>query len=187
MEERYKYIAITYPISNNMVDLIFQCLKFKGKEFVLLNSFLKLLRVVFSFQWCYIETMCIYSFCVAPEWFYCIFTTQIDAELVLPTMRSATEKLFTLIALGKEDFRAVVQHVVKTFEMKYKYFVQNISGMDELFEVSFSPLASTGKPLSRWELRVCPLNYIDLSPPAVVHVCMLVHWWCNCIIGYIVL
>ena len=64
-------------------------------------------------------------------------------------MRSATEKLFNLISLGKEDFRAVVKHVVKTFEMKYKYFVQNISGMDELFEVSFSPLASTGKPLSR--------------------------------------
>jgi len=64
-------------------------------------------------------------------------------------MRAATEKLLNLIAQGKEDFRAVLQHVVKTFEMKYKYFVKNITGMDELFEVSFSPLASTGKPLSR--------------------------------------
>ncbi len=30
------------------------------------------------------------------------------------------------------------------------YFVENILGMDELFEVSFSPLAATGKALSRY-------------------------------------
>lgn len=74
---------------------------------------------------------------------------QIDPELVLPTIRAATEKLLNLIAQGKQDFQAVLDHSVKTFEMKYKYFVSNITGMDELFEVSFSPLASTGKHLSR--------------------------------------
>ena len=80
---------------------------------------------------------------------------QIDPELVLPTIRAATEKLLELIAQGKQDFQAVLDHSVKTFEMKYKYFVSNITGMDELFEVSFSPLASTGKPLSRYALAYC--------------------------------
>ena len=82
---------------------------------------------------------------------------QIDPELVLPTIRAATEKLLELIAQGKQDFQAVLDHSVKTFEMKYKYFVSNITGMDELFEVSFSPLASTGKPLSRYALAYCTL------------------------------
>ena len=68
---------------------------------------------------------------------------------MLPTIRAATENLLNQIALGKEDFNTVLENVVSTFEMKYRYFVQNITGMDELFEVSFSPLASTGKPLSR--------------------------------------
>ena len=84
---------------------------------------------------------------------------QIDPELVLPTIRAATEKLLELIAQGKQDFQAVLDHSVKTFEMKYKYFVSNITGMDELFEVSFSPLASTGKPLSRYALAHCALWY----------------------------
>lgn len=64
-------------------------------------------------------------------------------------MRAATEKLLNLIAQGKEDFRLILKHTIRIFELKYRYFVQSISGMDELFEVSFSPLASTGKPLSR--------------------------------------
>ena len=85
--------------------------------------------------------------------YYCPY--QIDPELVLPTIRAATEKLLELIAQGKQDFQAVLDHSVKTFEMKYKYFVSNITGMDELFEVSFSPLASTGKPLSRYALAYC--------------------------------
>lgn len=86
----------------------------------------------------------------AKQLFYVINVLfQIDPELVLPTIRAATEKLLNLIAQGKQDFQAVLDHSVKTFEMKYRYFVKNITGMDELFEVSFSPLASTGKPLSR--------------------------------------
>ncbi|XP_013414482.1 DNA topoisomerase 3-beta-1 [Lingula anatina] len=74
---------------------------------------------------------------------------KIDPDLVLPTMRSAVEQQLTLIAHGRANFDAVLQHALKIFEMKFKYFVQNILGMDELFEVTFSPLAASGKPLSR--------------------------------------
>lgn len=88
--------------------------------------------------------------CISSHVLYILHAIQIDADLVLPTIRSATEKLLNLIALGKEDFNAVLENVVNTFEMKFRYFVKNITGMDELFEVSFSPLASTGKPLSRF-------------------------------------
>ena len=74
---------------------------------------------------------------------------QIDPDLVLPTMRSAVEQQLNLIAHGKAEHQDVLQHGINIFHLKFKYFVQNIAGMDELFEVSFSPLAATGKPLSR--------------------------------------
>ena len=38
---------------------------------------------------------------------------------------------------------------LKSSRKNSKYFVENIIGMDELFEVSFSPLAASGKALSR--------------------------------------
>ncbi|CAH1786482.1 unnamed protein product [Owenia fusiformis] len=74
---------------------------------------------------------------------------KIDPELVLPSMRSAIETQLNLIASGKADFHAVTNHVKMIFSQKFKYFVSNIVGMDELFEVTFSSLASSGKPLSR--------------------------------------
>lgn len=74
---------------------------------------------------------------------------QIDIELVLPTMRSAVEKQLNLIAQGKAYFDDVLKHALNIFCLKFKFFVENICGMDELFEVTFSPLAATGKPLSR--------------------------------------
>lgn len=74
---------------------------------------------------------------------------QIDEELVLPTMRSAVEKQLNLIALGKANFEAVLKHTVDIFRLKFEYFVKNIDGMDQLFEVSFSPLSASGKAHSR--------------------------------------
>lgn len=64
-------------------------------------------------------------------------------------MRSAVEQQLNLIALGKACFNVVLEHALEIFRLKFKYFVNSISGMDELFEVSFSPLASSGKPMSR--------------------------------------
>lgn len=75
---------------------------------------------------------------------------QIDPELVLPTMRSAVEEQLNLIALGRADFHAVLQHTVEIFKQKFHYFVQSIEAMDQLFEVSFSPLSASGKAHSRY-------------------------------------
>ncbi|XP_076061847.1 DNA topoisomerase 3-beta isoform X3 [Oratosquilla oratoria] len=74
---------------------------------------------------------------------------KIDPDLVLPTMRSAVEEQLNLIALGNADFDSVLRHTLEIFELKFQYFVKNIEGMDQLFEVSFSPLSASGRPLSR--------------------------------------
>ncbi|KAK9732423.1 Toprim domain [Popillia japonica] len=74
---------------------------------------------------------------------------KIDQELVLPTMRSALEEQLNLIALGKANFNAVLQHTVEIFRLKFQYFVKNIDAMDQLFEASFSPLSASGKAFSR--------------------------------------
>ena len=69
-------------------------------------------------------------------------------------MRAAVEEQLNLIAMGKADFEAVLSHAIDIFTKKFKYFVENIVGMDELFEVSFSPLASSGKALSRYTIAL---------------------------------
>uniref|UniRef100_A0A9L0S6Y5 DNA topoisomerase n=1 Tax=Equus caballus TaxID=9796 RepID=A0A9L0S6Y5_HORSE len=142
---------------------------------------------------------------------------KIDAELVLPTIRSAVEKQLNLIAQGKADYRQVLGHTLDVFKRKFHYFVDSIaetpppsrpgtyttdprlhvvafpparpvtpstyqrgglpgpggydsrlhcslSGMDELMEVSFSPLAATGKPLSRCGKCHRFMKYIQAKP-----------------------
>ena len=74
---------------------------------------------------------------------------KIDPDLVKPTMRSAVEKQLDLIAHGKADFQSVLKHTLEVFKLKFLYFVKNIEGMDQLFEVSFSSLADSGRPFSR--------------------------------------
>lgn len=73
----------------------------------------------------------------------------IDPDLCLPKMRSQVEAQLNLIAIGKANYNAVLQHTLKIFEQKFHYFVQNIIHMDSLFEDSFSPLSAMGKPMSR--------------------------------------
>ena len=51
---------------------------------------------------------------------------KIDPELVLPTMRFALEEQLNLIALGRADFYAVLQHTVEIFKQKFHYFVQSV-------------------------------------------------------------
>ncbi|XP_037679544.1 DNA topoisomerase 3-beta-1 isoform X2 [Choloepus didactylus] len=89
---------------------------------------------------------------------------KIDAELVLPTIRSAVEKQLNLIAQGKADYQQVLEHTLDIFKRKFHYFVDSIAGMDELMEVSFSPLAATGKPLSRCGKCHRFMKYIQAKP-----------------------
>uniref|UniRef100_A0A671PTG0 DNA topoisomerase n=1 Tax=Sinocyclocheilus anshuiensis TaxID=1608454 RepID=A0A671PTG0_9TELE len=89
---------------------------------------------------------------------------KIDADLVLPTIRSAVEKQLNLISLGKANFHQVLQHTLDIFKRKFHYFVDSIAGMDELMEVSFSPIADTGKPLSRCGKCHRFMKYIQAKP-----------------------
>uniref|UniRef100_UPI00398F633D DNA topoisomerase 3-beta-1-like n=1 Tax=Pristiophorus japonicus TaxID=55135 RepID=UPI00398F633D len=89
---------------------------------------------------------------------------KIDQELVLPTIRSAVEKQLGLIAAGKADFPPVLEHALNIFKRKFHYFVDSIAGMDELMEVSFSPIAETGKPLSRCGKCHRFMKYIQAKP-----------------------
>ncbi|XP_036147278.1 DNA topoisomerase 3-beta-1 isoform X2 [Monomorium pharaonis] len=89
---------------------------------------------------------------------------KIDPELVLPTMRSAVEEQLNLIALGRADFHAVLHHTVEIFKQKFHYFVQSIEAMDQLFEVSFSPLSASGKAHSRCGKCRRYMKYIQTKP-----------------------
>lgn len=89
---------------------------------------------------------------------------KIDQELVLPTIRSAVEKQLGLIAAGKADFPPVLEHALNIFKRKFHFFVDSIAGMDELMEVSFSPIAESGKPLSRCGKCHRFMKYIQAKP-----------------------
>ncbi|XP_055684588.1 DNA topoisomerase 3-beta isoform X2 [Lutzomyia longipalpis] len=89
---------------------------------------------------------------------------KIDPELVLPTMRSAVEKMLNLIAQGSANFSMVLNHALEIFKMKFVFFVKNIANMDTLFEVSFSSLADSGKSFSRCGKCRRYMKYIQMKP-----------------------
>eukprot|EP00798_Chlamydomonas_sp_ICE-L_P024301 gene24302-9904_t len=72
----------------------------------------------------------------------------IDPELCKPQVRAHVEDQLNLIAAGKADKASVVIHTLDQFRAKFLFFVERIQRMDALFEASFSPLSSSGKPLS---------------------------------------
>lgn len=74
---------------------------------------------------------------------------KIDSALVLPTSRAEMEKELNQIAAGRADFHHVLTSALKDFKRKFIFFRDNINAMDELFQVSFSSLADSGKPLSK--------------------------------------
>lgn len=78
-------------------------------------------------------------------------------------MRSAVEEQLNLIALGRADFHAVLAHTTEIFRRKFQYFVRSIEAMDQLFEVSFSSLKTSGKALSRCGKCRRYMRYIQVS------------------------
>lgn len=66
--------------------------------------------------------------------------------------------------MGSADFRAVLKHAIEIFKLKFQYFVTNITQMDSLFEVTFSPLAKTGKSHSRCGKCRRYMKYIQSKP-----------------------
>lgn len=58
------------------------------------------------------------------------------------------EEQIGLVAAGKADKAAVVEHTLTQFLQKFLFFVENITRMDSLFEASFSPLTASGALLA---------------------------------------
>lgn len=52
-----------------------------------------------------------------------------------------------LIAAGKADKVAVVEHTLQQFVQKFLFFSENVSRMDVLFEANFAPLTASGMRL----------------------------------------
>lgn len=89
---------------------------------------------------------------------------RIDPDLVLPEVRAAIETFCDLIAKGTASKDQVVKQSLTNFMKKFEYFRQHIGNMDSLFEASFSPLAATGKPLSKCGKCRRYLKFIPLKP-----------------------
>ncbi|XP_008792952.1 DNA topoisomerase 3-beta isoform X1 [Phoenix dactylifera] len=88
----------------------------------------------------------------------------IDPDLCLPDIRGFIEQQIALIAKGKADHIHVVQHVLQQFKQKYTYFVRKIENMDALFEAQFSPLADSGRLLSKCGKCTRYMKYISAQP-----------------------
>lgn len=74
-------------------------------------------------------------------------------------VRAHVEQQIALVADGKADKGAVVEHALQQFLQKFLFFVENIQRMDSLFEASFSPLTASG-PLPPFDLFRRPVRLI---------------------------
>ncbi|GFR42563.1 hypothetical protein Agub_g3474, partial [Astrephomene gubernaculifera] len=88
----------------------------------------------------------------------------IDPELCKPQVRAHVEQQIDLIARGRAGQGAVVAHTLQQFRAKFLFFVAQIARMDSLFEASFSPLAASGKPLSKCGKCRRYLKHISARP-----------------------
>eukprot|EP00056_Hartaetosiga_gracilis_P012783 m.205176 g.205176 ORF g.205176 m.205176 type:complete len:492 (+) comp13746_c1_seq3:93-1568(+) len=88
----------------------------------------------------------------------------IDFDLCLPTMRAAVEKQLGLIAKGHADYSDVLYYFTELFRRKFVYFRDNINLMDQLFELSFTPLASTGKNFTLCGKCKRYMKYVSARP-----------------------
>ncbi|EXB54788.1 DNA topoisomerase 3-beta-1 [Morus notabilis] len=88
----------------------------------------------------------------------------IDPDLCLPDIRSFIEQQLTLVAKGQADHICVLQHVLQQFKQKFSYFVKQIDKMDALFEAQFSPVANSGRVLSKCGKCLRYMKYISSQP-----------------------
>ena len=89
----------------------------------------------------------------------------VDKDLVLPKVRSEIEKNVAQIAKGLADYQSIVEYSLKVFKDKFKYYVENITTADQLFEAIFSPIAqSSGKMLSKCGRCYRYMNFLALKP-----------------------
>ncbi|PON95541.1 DNA topoisomerase, type IA [Trema orientale] len=88
----------------------------------------------------------------------------IDPDLCLPDIRSFIEQQINLVAKGQADHTRVVQHVLLQFRQKFSYFVKQIDNMDALFEAQFSPVADSGRALSKCGKCLRYMKYISSLP-----------------------
>ncbi|GBF93668.1 DNA topoisomerase [Raphidocelis subcapitata] len=88
----------------------------------------------------------------------------IDPELCQPQVRAHVEAQLSLVAQGLARREAVVAHTLGQFRSKFAFFVTHIVRMDSLFEASFSPLSSSGRPISKCGKCRRYLKYIGARP-----------------------
>ncbi len=65
--------------------------------------------------------------------------TYVSSSFLFPpwcSVRANIEKQIALIARGEAAYAAVLAKAVEEFSAKFQFFVQNVSAMDELFEVT---------------------------------------------------
>jgi DNA topoisomerase III len=86
---------------------------------------------------------------------------RIDVDLVLPDVRATIERFCNMIAKGEAGKEEVVLHSLRNFHRKFLYFSEHVGAMDSLFEASFSPLAATGKFLSK--CGKCLVSIFDVN------------------------
>ncbi|CAD7694740.1 unnamed protein product [Ostreobium quekettii] len=91
----------------------------------------------------------------------------IDPELCRAQVRAHVEAQISLIAKGQADKQAVVDHSLLEFQQKFTYFVDKIDKMDALFEASFSPLSSSGKPFGKCGICHRYTKYIPTRPARI--------------------
>lgn len=88
----------------------------------------------------------------------------IDGELCKPQVRAHVEAQINLVAQGLARREAVVAHTLEQFRAKFAFFVSHIGRMDALFEASFSPLSSSGRPISKCGKCRRYMKYIGARP-----------------------
>lgn len=92
---------------------------------------------------------------------------QIDPDLALPTLRSSMEAEIAKIAEGTLPYSQVLAEQLELYTNKFRRFVLQITGMDSLFEASFSSLSDSGKVMGRCGICKRYTKYLPLRPQRI--------------------